>query len=39
MTEFEQEESYLVLIKLWNQLEWTLSDPIELYIPKIATLD
>ena len=34
-----QEESYLVLVKVWDPSAWTLSESVELYVPKMATLD
>lgn len=32
------EEMQFVMIKVWNPTAWTLSDPFELWVPKIGSL-
>lgn len=39
LTETAEEESYLILVKLWDQERWTLSEAVELFVPKVATLE
>lgn len=35
----ERDQSYLVMVKLWDPSDWTLSELVELYVPKTADLD
>ena len=34
-----RDQSYLAMVKLWDPSDWTLSDLVEVYVPKTATLD
>jgi len=34
-----QDQSYLVMVKAWDPSDWSLSDLVEVYVPKSATLN
>ena len=34
----ELDQSYLVMVKAWDPTDWTLSDLVEIHVPKTATL-
>ena len=34
----QREQSHLLMVKAWDPSDWSLSDPVELFIPKQATL-
>ena len=38
-TQDERENSYLVMVKLWDPSDWTLSELVEFYVPRTADLD
>ena len=38
-SEDERDQSYLVMVKAWDPSDWSLTDLVEVYVPKIATLD
>ena len=32
------DQSYLAMVKVWDPSDWTMSDVVEVYVPKTATL-
>ena len=34
----ERDQSYLVMVKAWDPSDWTMTDLVEVWIPKTATL-
>ena len=39
LSESEIDQSYLVMVKAWDPSDWTMSDLVEVYVPKSATLN
>lgn len=35
---WEQDQCYLSIVKVWDPSDWTMSDLVEIYVPKNATL-
>ena len=35
----ERNQSYLAMVKLWDPSDWSMSDLVEVYVPKTATLN
>ena len=38
MTMDERDQSYLVMVKAWDPSDWTMTDLVEVWVPKTATL-
>ena len=37
-SEMDREQSYLVMVKAWDPSDWSLSECVEVFIPKTATM-
>ena len=39
MTADERDQCYLVMVKAWDPSDWTMTELVEVFVPKAATLD